>query len=252
MFLFATMIAQLVFSFKSKFINAVGLQMVENVPFLHALADIVIRRQGYGADALSTLFFLFGLSSIIVGFVFYLLGKFQLGKIVYFFPNHVLVGCIGGIGVFIVLTSVEVTTNTTFTLNIDGIMDLGRNFQLLWVILVFDASLRMLTWLNEDKDGKPKCQLLSPMFYILITPIFYSGLLIAGISIDQARNMGYFFPATDSSPSGSGNSYLDPHIWDIFQVINFHTISWMAVWESTGTMIALAAFRYVLSLVAIV
>ena len=88
MFLFATIIAQLVFAFKSKFINAVGLQMVENVPFLHALAKNVIQRQGYGADALSTLFFLFGLSSVIVGAVFYLLGKFRLGKIVYFFPNH--------------------------------------------------------------------------------------------------------------------------------------------------------------------
>jgi sulfate permease, SulP family len=248
MFLFATMIAQLVFSFKSKFINAVGLQMVENVPFLHALAKIVIERQGYGTDSLSTLFFLFGLSSVVVGIVFYLLGKLKLGKIVYFFPNHVLVGCIGGIGVFIVRTSIEVTTNTTFTLNIDGIVCLVRNFQLLWIIVVFDASLRMLTCLNEYKDGKPKYQLLSPIFYILITPIFYFGLLFAGTSMDQARDMGYFFPAADSSDSANNDRcYLDPHLWDIFHVIDFRTISWTAVMESTGTMIALAAFRYVIS-----
>jgi SulP family sulfate permease len=218
--------------------------MVENVPFLHALAQTVIARQGYGADALSTLFFLFGLSSVIVGIVFYTLGRLQLGKIVYFFPNHVLVGCIGGIGVFLVFTSMEVTTNTTFSLSADGIMGLIDNFQLLWIVFAFDGTLRLLTWMTEDKDGRPKFQLLSPVFYILITPIFYLGLFIAGISIDDARDRGYFFPGTDS---GSGtidaSSFLDPHMWDIFHVIDFSTISWMAVFESTGTIIALAAFR---------
>ena len=88
--------------------------MVENVPFCQALAYIVVEEQGYGKEALSTLFFLFGASSILVGLVFYLLGKNGLGKIVsllsskmpvhnlgltatslYFFPSHVLIGCIG-------------------------------------------------------------------------------------------------------------------------------------------------------------
>lgn len=244
MFLFATMIAQLVFAFKSKFTNAVGLQMVENVPFLHALANKVIARQGYGADALSTLFFLFGLSSVIVGTVFYLLGKLQLGKIVYFFPNHVLVGCIGGIGLFLVFTSIEVATNATFSLDKEGVESVIENFSLLWVVLAFEATLRLLTWITEDKDGRPKFQLMSPIFYIMITPLFYLGLFIAGISIDDARKRGYFFPATDSA-SSDALVIWDPHMWDIFQVIDFRSISWTAVLESTGTMIALAAFRYV-------
>lgn len=104
MFLFSTIMAQLAFTFASKFTNGVGLQMVENVPFCLELARIVIKEQGYGMDALSTLFFLFGLSSVIVGATFYMLGKFSLGRIVYFFPSHVLVGCIGGIGAFIITT----------------------------------------------------------------------------------------------------------------------------------------------------
>jgi SulP family sulfate permease len=104
MFLFSTIMAQLAFTFTSKFTNGVGLQMVENVPFCLELAHIVIREQGYGMDALSTLCFLFGFSSVIVGAVFYMLGKFNLGRIVYFFPSHILVGCIGGIGAFIITT----------------------------------------------------------------------------------------------------------------------------------------------------
>ena len=53
---------------------------------------------GYGLDALSNIFFLFGLSTLLVGISFYSLGKLDMGRIVYFFPSHVLIGCIGGIG----------------------------------------------------------------------------------------------------------------------------------------------------------
>jgi SulP family sulfate permease len=104
MFLFSTIMAQLAFTFTSKFTNGIGLQMVENVPFCLELARIVIREQGYGRDALSTLFTLFGIASVVVGATFYMLGRFSLGRVVYFFPSHVLVGCIGGIGAFIINT----------------------------------------------------------------------------------------------------------------------------------------------------
>ena len=97
----------------SKFNNCVGLQMIENVPLYLELAGITIADGGgSGESATSTLFFLFGASSVIVELVFYLLGRFELGRVLYFFPKHVLVGCIGGIGLFIVVTALEVSTNT--------------------------------------------------------------------------------------------------------------------------------------------
>ena len=84
----------------------------ENVPFFHTLAKIVVARQGYGMESLSTLFFLFGISSVLVGALFYLLGHFDLGRVVYFFPNHVLVGCIGGIGKIMVAVFCRSYSNT--------------------------------------------------------------------------------------------------------------------------------------------
>jgi SulP family sulfate permease len=100
MFLFSTTVGQIALTFASKFMCAIALDMVENIPFRHALAYIVIAEQGYGGEALSTLFFLFGFSSVVVGILFSALGKLQLGRIVYYFPAHVLIGCIGGIGTF--------------------------------------------------------------------------------------------------------------------------------------------------------
>lgn len=92
------MIGQVVMTLTSGFDNPVSYQLLENVPFYHAMARIVTTQQGYGKEALATLFFTFGLSSVMVGAVFYCLGRFSLGRVTYYFPAHVLVGCIGGIG----------------------------------------------------------------------------------------------------------------------------------------------------------
>ena len=251
MFLFATLMGQLAFTFASKFSNPIGLQMVENVPFLHALCHICIQQQGYGMETLSTVMFLFGFSSIIVGLTFYLLGKWELGKIVYFFPNHVLVGCIGGIGVFIVITAIEVTTDVTFQFNTQGITDVMDHFHLVRVVLGFEVTLRFLMWLTQDKEGVPRYPLLSPVYYCMITPLFYFGLWMVGISMDEATEEGYFFPSIgadaggDSPVPSSSSLFADPHLWDIFHIVDFSTISWMAVLKSTGTMIALAAFSLI-------
>ena len=130
--------------------------------------------QGNGRDAASTLFFLFGLSSVIVGLVFYLLGKLELGRVVYFFPSHVLVGCIGGIGAFITVTSLEVTTNTTFLFTAEGFNEcIVKNIHLLAPVLSFELVLRLLMKLTE-KNGEPQYPLLGPIYYCCITPVFYA------------------------------------------------------------------------------
>ena len=256
MFLFATIMGQLVFTILSKFSNPVSLQMVENVPFLHALAFTVNQEQGYGADALSTLIFLYGISSILVGLVFYTLGKLELGRLVYFFPNHVLIGCIGGIGVFMVRTSMEVTNNVTLTLDMDGLQVMKEHWYLWIVVVGLEALLRLLMWVTQDEKGRPKFQLLSPIFYCLITPGFYIGLNILGVSKDEASDMGYFFPAASAQSASAGLSssigggsenpwFADDHLWDMFRIIDFSTISWRAVFHSTSTMAALAAFSLI-------
>jgi hypothetical protein len=75
MFLFACFPGQIVLALSSRFGSPVAVQLIENVPFYHALAGIVIAEQGYGREALSTLFFLFGLSSVVTGLMFCGLGK---------------------------------------------------------------------------------------------------------------------------------------------------------------------------------
>jgi len=233
MFLFSTMIAQLVFTFASKFDNGVGLQMVENVPFCLELARIVMNEQSDENDTTSTLFFLFGVSSVLVGLVFYSLGRLEMGRIVYFFPSHVLVGCIGGIGMFITATAIEVSTNTTFSFTIHGLKDsVVSHFNLLLPVLAFEIALRLCMYATKGQYS-----LLPPVFYCLITPVFYFILYVFGVDIVVAEDAGYFFP-----PIRSTGSVFSWSLFDIFTEINFLKISWKAVFKAIPTMISLAAF----------
>lgn len=46
----------------------------------------------------------FALSSILMGLTFFALGAMKLGSLSEFFPRHILVGCIGGVGAFLFIT----------------------------------------------------------------------------------------------------------------------------------------------------
>jgi SulP family sulfate permease len=250
MFLFACITGQIALMLASNFKSPVASQLIENVPFYHAMARIVIAEQGYGSEALSTLFFLFGLSSIVTGLIFYGLGKAGLGKAVYYFPNHVLVGFIGGIGVFIGCSSTGVMIGEDFTFTADGVRSLYDNFNEFAPVVIFEVVLRILMTVLKDKNGKPKFTLLAPVFFISIIPIYYFALYIFGVSMEQATTAGYFFPSsTEDDGSGVTPSFVDTvfdgHIMDLFRIVDFKTISWTAVINALGTVIGVSCFSVI-------
>lgn len=254
MCLFTTLLGQIVMTYASQFENPVAFQIMENVPFYHSIARIVIAEQGYGKDALATLFFLFGLSSVLVGAVFYSLGRANLGRITYYFPAHVLVGCIGGIGVYIALSSIAVTNNKDFTFDMDGIREFVDDFHLYGLVVFFEVTLRLLLWATRDETGHPRYRFLAPIFFCSIVPIFYLGLYWLGISIEEAGEMGYMFPDAASqcdettvqcaAPSFQ-EKVFDGHVFDMFRAFDFQLIDWHAAWNAMGDVLALVSFSLI-------
>ena len=255
MCLLATIIGQIVMTYTSRFTNPIAFQLLENVPFYHSLANIVIQDLGYGIEALSNLFFLFGLSSLLVGSMFYLLGRFKLGRVVYFFPSHVLVGCIGGIGIFICVTAVSVTNNEDMTFDMQGLQSFLNNLHLFGIVIGLELFLRLLMWLLQDKKGKPRFPLLAPVYFCLIVPTFYLALSAIGIDVATAKEIGLFFPspadnnciATDKDCAGSSflDSVFDGHVLDVFRVLDLRLIAWSTVLRSLGTIAAMASFSLI-------
>ena len=211
----------------SSFPMAFGMMMVENVPFMHIICNICIDAQGMGKDTFATVFVAFAISTISVGIFFYLLGHYRMGNIVYFFPKHVIVGCIGGIGVFLFITGMEGSTNTSWKWELESMKQFFSTALLpLWLTsLGFEFLLRYLS--SRIKDP-----LLVPCFFVSIPFVFYIFLFISGIPITLAHERGWFFQFV------AGND--DPlQIWDL---IDFQNVNWISILKCVPTIIALTVF----------
>ena len=111
MFYVSCIISQLVYSSGSIFRGAVGSEMIEVVPFFHKMTYLIMGKMGTAdPDALrATVITSYAMSSIMTGAVFFVLGATKFGTLVNFFPNSILMGCIGGVGIFLFITGIEVS-----------------------------------------------------------------------------------------------------------------------------------------------
>jgi MFS superfamily sulfate permease-like transporter len=75
------------------------------------------------AAVIATTITSYAISSVLTGLVFFLMGSFGFGYIVGFIPRHILIGCIGGVGWFLIATGFEVTARLDGNLNYSGLMD---------------------------------------------------------------------------------------------------------------------------------
>lgn len=155
------------------------------------------RMQGESPAAImATTITAYSLSSIVTGVIFLALGFFKLGDLVSFFPRHILIGCIGGVGFFLVITGLEVSARLGTNLNYD-LPTLKKLFQgdtiALWTV---PLALAILVLVLRRRLKSP---FVLPVFFISVTAIFYIVVAAAKINLDGARNSGWIFP---KPPSG--------------------------------------------------
>ena len=154
-------------------------------------------------------------------------------------------GCIGGIGLFLARTAMEVTMDHVF----DWVVLFGEKLHLVSVVFGFEVLLRILQRLSLDEAGESRYPLLSPVYFCLITPVFYGTLWITGIGIDSATDMGFFFPPLDNGLDNGSPSQDESSLWsdvlDLWTVLDLRDISWAAIWDSIPTMVALTLFSLI-------
>lgn len=149
----------------------------------------------------------------------------------------------------------EVTLNDAFSFEA-----VTSKWHLLVVVFFFESFLRILEVITKDDRGKPKYTLLSPIYFCMIAPVFYLMLLILRVPVSAAEDAGYFFPSLDGdvsaacqdmdcspgdSPSLWDSIVHDGSMWDMWTIIDIPTISWLAVWDSIPTLMALSLFSLI-------
>lgn len=160
---------------------------------------------------LATTILAFSCSSVLTGLVFFLLGYLKLGSLTSFFPRHILLGCIGGVGWFLVATGIEVSARLEGNLNYD-LDTLQHLLQLdtlvLWVIPLMLAVL--LTSLKHVVHH----QLLDAAFFIAVFAVFF--LVVAAVpqlNFPMLRKAGWVF---EQPPAGVP-------FWHFYTLYGSHT-----------------------------
>ncbi|KAJ3343383.1 hypothetical protein HDU93_008748 [Gonapodya sp. JEL0774] len=210
-------------------------QMIEIMPFLYALVNTIKRvvplatsEDDRNHAIIATTMVVYVLGTFMTGFAFVALGLFRLGNVTSFFPRHLLIGTVGGIGFFLLQTGIEVTADINFEFSFSY---LERVFQphamMLW------GSALGVTTLLQVLHRKIHHPLFIPVFYILVPIFFYSITFAAHIPIQTLRDNHWLFNlATDSSiPWYHFYSYYD-----------IAAVNWEAVAACVPTLLALTFF----------
>ncbi|KAI1649751.1 sulfate transporter family protein [Daldinia loculata] len=230
-FYVSTIISQLTFSTSSLFRGAVGSELIEVVPFFHNMATTITAIVGEDQpDAvIATTITSFAISSMLTGLVFYCMGRFKLGYIVGFIPRHILIGCIGGVGWFLIATGFEVSARLEeFRYDLDTGRKLIQPDTLpLWLIPLALAIL--LFGLQRKITSK----YFLPI-YILSVPLFFYFFVftIDSLNPESLRQAGWIFEAPEA-----GQPW-----WYFWTLYKFNLVHWGAILETVGAMFALTFF----------
>lgn len=232
-FFVSCIVSQLCYSLGlSSFRGGVGSEMIEVVPFFHKMAySIMDQMEGEPPEAIiATTIVSYCLSSILTGLIFLALGAFKLGNLVSFFPRHILIGCIGGVGFFLVVTGIEVSARLEGNLNYD-LATLNKLFSAdtwyLWTLPLFLAISIMLL------QRMVKSPFVLPAFFVLIFATFYTFVKgIFHIDLEVVRNAGWIFEQPEAGVQ----------FYRFYTYFKFGSIDAAALASTIPTMFALSFF----------
>lgn len=232
MFYVSTIISQLTYSCGlSNFTSGIGSEMIEVTPFFHTMAmAIKDALPGRDDEIITTTIFCYAISAVVTGLIFYILGKLKMGKIVGFFPRHILIGCIGGVGYFLVVTGLEVTTRVakieySWSFVLHMFTDVDILFK--WLTPLLLTVLLVLTQRYFQNS------LVLPTFYIATLIAFHFIVaIVPSISLNKLREIGWIFPVGASKENW----------YDYYKLFNIRKVHWSLVLEQIPTMLALTFF----------
>ncbi|CAN8099440.1 unnamed protein product [Discula destructiva] len=235
MFYVSTIVSQVIFSTGSIFKGGVGSELIEVVPFFHSMASKITANVGEdNPDAvIATTIFCFCFSSIITGAVFFTMGQLKFGNLVGFIPRHILIGCIGGVGWFLVQTGFEVSARLegSFRYDLETLkLMLRANTVPLWTI---PLGLAIVLFVMSTTDKLKDNHYVLPVFICLEPAIFWFFVTVLdSLSPEPLREKGWIFEAPPA-----GESW-----WFFYTLFKFNLIDWEAVVECVPAMLALTFF----------
>ncbi len=170
------------------------------------------------------------ISTVFTGVTFLVLGRCKLGSLIGFFPQHILVGCVGGVGWFLVATGLEVSARLPGKLHLDlsTLQHLIRADTLaLWLIPLVLALLLFVV------KYRVKHSLTDSVYFLSIIAIFWFFIAaIPELKVPDLRAKGWVF-----EPPEAGVPWY--HFYTLYK---FGIMDWKAIGATVPAMLALTFF----------
>ena len=130
------------------------------------------------------------------GITFFLMGQCRIGVLIGFFPRHILLGCIGGVGLFLFTPGLEVSGRLegSFEYNVQTLQELFQIEKLaLWMVPLALAITLLIAkrWIKHP--------LTDATYFISIIAVFYFfEWIVPDLSLPGLRSKGWVFDAPEA------------------------------------------------------
>jgi SulP family sulfate permease len=145
-----------------------------------------------GPDVLPTLLAALTLSSVLTGVLLYVLGATRSSALIQFLPFPVMGGYLAGTGYLLLAGAFRVLTGVNL-----NFLNLGALAQLPW--LAWLPAVVVWAVLMAGARKLKRFTLVLPMGIGAGMLVFFAGMYVSGMSVDQARGLGLLFESTSLS-----------------------------------------------------
>lgn len=216
MYLLCTATSQLVISLGSSFRKgATGCGMIENIPFYHTICLMVATRIVDETAMMATVLAAYMASALLTGLLFMGLALLRLDRLVHKFPRVVLVGSMGGIGLFLMATGLEMAAGEKLGLGTWWKLFASPITMTMWAIGTLAATIALYTELSHGGA------FMTPIISLGLLASFYLLYLVQPYDMDGLRELGWLL-----RPPTSSMDLLD--IWSHLSVDKIHWVTWLA------------------------
>lgn len=216
MYLLCTATSQLVISLGSSFRKgATGCGMIENIPFYHSICLMVATQVVDETAMMATVLAAYMASALLTGLLFMGLAFLRLDRLVHKFPRVVLVGSMGGIGLFLMATGLEMAAGEKLGVESWWRLFASPTTMAMWVIGTTAAISALYMELSRGRA------FMTPIISLGLLALFYLLYPVQPYDMEGLRELGWLL-----RPPTSSMDLLD--IWSHMSVGKIHWVTWLA------------------------
>lgn len=227
LFLACTATSQMIVSLFSSFSRgATACAMVENIPFYHSICFMIATRVLSEDAMLSTVLAAYFLVTILTALMFLGLALLGLDRLIHKFPRVVLVGSMGGIGLFLLGTALEMATGDPFDPRRLGRLFASWTVFGLWFLGLASAVTAIIADAYYCMPG------VIPGITMFLFVVFYLIIQMFPYTLEELREFGWLMRGPSST--------ADPV--DLLTKLKVSSIDPYALLQALPTIAAAAVF----------